>query len=161
GGQKPAVRIQVNPTVLARLGLNLEDVRTAVANANVNQAKGNFDGPRLAYTIGANDPILTSPEYRDVVITSRSNAIVPLSDVADVLDVVENTHQAAWINDKPAVIVNIQRQPGANIIEVVDRVKALLPQLAVSLPPAIKVDILTDRTVTIRASVSDVRFELL
>ncbi|MCL2641555.1 MAG: efflux RND transporter permease subunit, partial [Phycisphaerales bacterium] len=161
GGQKPAVRIQINPTALASLGLNLEDVRLAVAASSTNQAKGNFDGPRLAYTIGANDQILSSEGYKDVVIATHPTGIVRLSDVADVIDDVEDTRQAAWMNGTPAVIINIQRQPGANIIEVVDRVKRLLPQLQVSLPPAIEIHVLTDRTVTIRASVADVRFELL
>src|SRR5882724_7903079 len=134
GGQKPAVRVQVNPAALASLGLNMEDVRTAIAQANVNQAKGNFDGKRQAYTIGANDQILSSDQYRPLVIVFRNGAPVKLSDVADVVDDAENVKEAAWMNDVPAVIVNIQRQPGANIIEVVDRVKQLLPQLKASLP---------------------------
>ena len=162
GGQKPAVRIRVNPTVLASLGLNMEDVRSAIASANVNQAKGSFDGPRLAYTIGANDQILTSAQYKPIVIGTPNNGrLIRLSDVAEVVDDVENSRQAAWTNTDPAVIVNIQRQPGANVIDVVDRVKGLLKQLSATLPAAVKVDILTDRTVTIRASVADVRFELI
>jgi multidrug efflux pump len=160
GGQKPAVRIRVNPTVLASLGLNLEDVRTAIAAANVNQAKGSFDGPRLASTIGANDQLLTSADYKPLVLGFHNNAPIHLSDVAEITDGVENLRQAAWMNETPAVIVNIQRQPGANIIDVVDRVKKLLPQLSLTLPPAIKVQVLTDRTTTIRASVEDVEFEL-
>ncbi len=161
GGQKPAIRIQANPTALSSLGLNLEDVRVAIAQANVNQAKGSFDGSRQAYTIGANDQLFTSDQYRQLIVAYRNGSPVTLSDVADVLDGVENDRQAAWMNDTPAVILNIQRQPGANIIEVVDRVKALLPQLKDSLPAAVSIDILTDRTVTIRASVADVQHELL
>jgi len=161
GGQKPAIRIQANPTALSSLGLNLENVRTTVAQANVNQAKGSFDGIRQAYTIGANDQIFTSEQYRELVVAYRNGAVVKLSDVADVVDDVENIRQAAWMNDKPAVILNIQRQPGANIIEVVDRVKALLPQLRDSLPASVAISILTDRTVTIRASVEDVQVELM
>lgn len=161
GGQKPAIRVQVNPAALSSLGLNLEDVRTAITQANVNQAKGSIDGRRQAYTIGANDQMFTSEQYRKLIISYRNGAPVQLGDVADVIDDVENVRQAAWMNENPAVIVNIQRQPGANTIEVVDRVKKLLPQLQDSLPAAVRVDILTDRTVTIRASVEDVQFELL
>jgi multidrug efflux pump len=161
GGQKPAVRVQVNPTVLSSLGLNLEDVRTAIAQANVNQAKGNFDGRRQAYTIAANDQILSSEDYRPLVIAYRNGAPVKLSDVADVVDGVENERQAAWMNQTPAVIVNVQRQPGANIIDVVDRIKKLLPTLRTALPSSVSVSILTDRTNTIRASVEDVEFELI
>ncbi|MDB5339688.1 MAG: mdtB 2 [Planctomycetaceae bacterium] len=161
GGQKPAIRIQANPTALSNLGLNLEDVRTTVAAANVNQAKGSFDGRRQAYTIGANDQIFTSEQYRKLIVAYHNGAPVQLADVADVVDDVENIRQAAWMNDTPAVILNIQRQPGANIIEVVDRVKSLLPQLKDSLPATVSIAILTDRTLTIRASVEDVQFELL
>jgi len=161
GGQKPAVRVQVNPTALSSYGLTLEDVRTAISQANVNQAKGTFDGPRQSYTIGANDQLLSSEQYRPLVIAYRSGAPVRLSDVARVVDGAENVKQAAWMNTTPAVIMNIQRQPGANIIAVVDRVKALLPQLKASLPAGIDVVVLTDRTTTIRASVADVEFELL
>jgi multidrug efflux pump len=160
GGQRPAVRIRVNPTALSSLGLNMEDVRTAVAAANVNQAKGSFDGARLAYTIGANDQLLTSAQYKPQIIKFINNSPVRISDVADVIDDVENLRQAAWMNLSPAVILNIQRQPGANIIEVVDRVKKLLPQLQASMPPSVRISILTDRTTTIRASVSDVQFTL-
>ena len=117
GGQKPAVRIRANPTALASLGLGLDDLRTTIAAANVNQAKGNFDGPRQAFTIGANDQLLTSDDYRKLVILSKNGVTVRLSDVAEVTDGVENLRQAAWENDKPAVILNIQRQPGANIIQ--------------------------------------------
>jgi multidrug efflux pump len=161
GGQRPAVRIHSNPTALAAYGLTLEDVRTAVSAANVNQAKGGFDGPRQAYIIGANDQLFSSKDYRPLIIAYRNNAPIHLSDVADVIDDAENVNQAAWINTSPAVIVNIQRQPGANVIEVVDRIKKLLPQLQNALPSAIKVTVLTDRTTTIRASVRDVQYELL
>jgi multidrug efflux pump len=161
GGQKPAVRVQANPLALSSYGLSLEDLRTAIAAANVNLAKGNFDGKKQAYTISANDQLLSSADYRPLVIAFRNNAPVLLSDVANVVDDVENVRQAAWMNTTPAIIVNIQRQPGTNIIEVVDRIKALLPQLRTSLPPSIDVSILTDRTTTIRASVKDVQFELL
>ena len=161
GGQKPAVRIQVNPTALSAYGLSLEDVRTALSAANVNQAKGTLDGPRQSYTIGANDQLLSGAQYAPIVLAYRNGSAVRLSDVATISDGIENTKQAAWMNQTPAVIVNIQRQPGANIITVVDRIKRLLPQLQTSLPSAVKVDILTDRTVTIRASVQDVQFELM
>jgi multidrug efflux pump len=161
GGQKPAVRIQVNPALLAGYGLTLDDVRNVVAAANVNQAKGSLDGPYQAYTIGANDQLHQSVQYRALVVAYRNNAPVQLADVADVIDGAENVRQAAWMNDRPAIVVNIQRQPGANIIEVVDRVKRLLPQLAAGLPASVKVDVLTDRTTTIRASVHDVQFELM
>jgi multidrug efflux pump len=161
GGQKPAVRIRVNPTALSSMGLSTEQVRTAVTQANVNQAKGNFDGKQQSYTIAANDQLLTSAQYRSVILAYRNGAPVKLSDVADVVDAPENLSQAAWMNEVPAVILNIQRQPGANIIEVVDRVKALLPQLRTSLPASVSVSILTDRTNTIRASVEDVQWELV
>src|SRR6202045_718055 len=134
GGQKPAVRIEVNPTALASNGLNMEDLRTAITAANVNQAKGNFDGPHQAYQIGANDQLLSSADYKPLIVAYRNGAPVKLTDVANVVDDTENVRQAAWMNNVPAVIVNIQRQPGANIIAVVDRVKALLPQLKESLP---------------------------
>src|SRR6058998_674613 len=136
GGQKPAVRIRVNPTALAAYGLSLEDLRAAIAQANVNQAKGNFDGTHQAYTIGANDQLFSSEQYKPVVIAYRNGAPVRLSDVANVIDGTENDQLAAWMNLTPAVIMNVQRQPGANIIEVVDRIKKLLPQLQASLPSA-------------------------
>jgi multidrug efflux pump len=161
GGQKPAVRIQVNPTVLASYGLNLEDVRSSIVAANVNQAKGNFDGAHQAYQIGANDQLLSSDDYRPLIVAYRNGAPVKLTQVADVIDDIENVRQAAWMNEVPAVIVNIQRQPGANIIQVVDRIKQLLPTLTSTLPKSIQVGILTDRTNTIRASVEDVQFELI
>ncbi len=161
GGQKPAVRIRANPTALSAYGLTLADVRAAVAASNVNQAKGSFDGPSHAYTIGANDQLLTGADYEPLVVAYRNGAPVRLSDVAEVVDSTENVRQAAWMNDVPAVILNVQRQPGANIIAVADRVKDLLPQLQSSLPSAVRVAMLTDRTTTIRASVRDVQFELM
>ena len=161
GGQKPAVRIQMNPMALSSYGLTLEDVRTAIATTNVNQAKGVFDGRLQAYTIAANDQLLASRDYSPLVIAYRNSAPVLLKDVATVVDDAENVKQAAWMNNTPAVIVNIQRQPGANIIEVVDRVKKLLPTLQKTLPSAINIKILTDRTTTIRASVEDVQFTLI
>jgi multidrug efflux pump len=161
GGQKPAVRIQMNPTALSSYGLTMEDVRTAIIATNVNQAKGVFDGKLQSYTIAANDQLLASRDYSPLVIAYRNGAPVQLKDVATVVDDAENVKQAAWMNNTPAVIVNIQRQPGANIIEVVDRVKKLLPTLQKSLPSAIDIKILTDRTTTIRASVEDVQFTLV
>jgi multidrug efflux pump len=161
GGQKPAVRIQANPRSLASYGLNLEDLRTAIVAANVNQAKGNFDGAHQTYQIGANDQLLASSDYAPLIIAYKNGAPVQLTDVAAILDDTENARQAAWMNETPSVILNIQRQPGANIISVVDRIKQLLPQLTSSLPKSIRVSILTDRTTTIRASVSDVQFELM
>ena len=160
GGQKPAVRIQANPTALASYGLNLEDLRTALIAANVNQAKGSFDGSHQSYQIGANDQLLASSDYAPLIVAYRNGAPVKLADVAAVKDDAENIRQAAWMNQVPAVIVNIQRQPGANIISVVDRIKSLLPQLTSTLPSSVQVGILTDRTNTIRASVEDVKFEL-
>jgi multidrug efflux pump len=160
GGQKPAVRVQANPTALAAVGLTMEDLRTQIGLMNVNQAKGSFDGPHQANTIGANDQLFTSADFRPLVVAYRNNAPVLLSEVADVIDSSEDVRQAAWMNNDPAVIVNIQRQPGANIIDVVDRIKAVLPQLEQSMPASINTTILTDRTVTIRASVADVEFEL-
>ena len=161
GGQKPAVRIQANPTTLASYGLGLEDIRAAIAAQNVDQAKGVLDGPRQASTIGANDQLLSSDQYRGLVIAYRNGAPVILSNVATVSDGAENVLEAAWMNKTPAVIVNIQRQPAANIISVADSIKKLLPQLQASLPPSVRVSILTDRTETIRASVKDVQFELM
>ena len=161
GGQKPAVRIQVNPTALSSYGINLEDIRTAIQQASLDSAKGNFDGPRQDYQIQANDQLLTSADFKPIVVAYRNGAPIQLSDVANVIDGTENLKQAAWMNETPAVIVNIQRQPGANIIQVVDRVTKLLPILQTSLPAAVKVTVLTDRTSTIRASVKDVEFELM
>jgi multidrug efflux pump len=161
GGQRPAVRIQANPTELAAYGLSLEDLRTALGQANVDQAKGNFEGPRQQYTIADNDQLMSSADYKPLIIAYRNGAPIRVSDVATVIDGAENVQEAAWANEEPAVILNIQRQPGANIISVVDNVQALLPQLQASLPSSIKVTPLTDRTTTIRASVSDVQFELI
>ena len=161
GGQRPAVRIQANPTALASYGLSLEDLRTALANANVNQAKGTFDGPQQSYTIGANDQLFTGDTYRPIIVAYRNGAPVRVGDVATVSDGVENVLQAAWANQDPAVLMNIQRQPGANIIGVVDRIKQILPQLQSALPASVQVNVLTDRTGTIRASVEDVQFELM
>src|SRR3981189_1272540 len=161
GGQRPAVRVQANPTALASYGLSLEDLRTALANAKIDQAKGTFDGQHQAFTIGANDQLLSSEGYNSIIVAFRNGAPVRLTDVATAIDSAENEKQAAGANKKPAVILKIQRQPGANIIAVVDRVKNLLPQLQAALPAAVQVDILTDRTTTIRASVEDVQFTLV
>jgi len=161
GGQRPAVRVQVNPKALAANGLSLEDVRVAINNANVKKAKGNFDGPSRGYTIDANDQLRSAAEYRRIVIAYRNSAPIFLDDVADVIEDAENIRLAAWMDQQPAVILNIQRQPGANVIDVVDRIKRQLPQLQAALPAAVEVKLLTDRTVTIRASVRDVQHELL
>ncbi|MDP1967114.1 MAG: multidrug efflux RND transporter permease subunit, partial [Reyranella sp.] len=160
GGQKPGVRIRANPSALAAYGLNIDDLRTTISNANVNTPKGNFDGPARAYTINANDQITDPSIFRDVIVAYRNGAPVRLKDVATVEEGQENNRIAAWVNGTQAVIVNVQRQPGANVIEVVDRIKALLPQLRESLPVALDVAIVTDRTLTIRASVRDVQIEL-
>jgi multidrug efflux pump len=161
GGQKPAVRIQANPTALSSYGINLEDLRTAVTQSSVNAAKGNFDGPRQDYQIDANDQLVTSQDYTQVVVAYRNGAPVMLTDVAHILDGVENSTQAAWMNQTPAVILNVQRQPGGNTISVVKSIKALLPQLEANLPKGIDVTTLTDLTTPIQASVSDVEFELM
>ncbi|MFO0943857.1 MAG: efflux RND transporter permease subunit, partial [Pirellulales bacterium] len=161
GGQKPAIRVQANPTALSAVSLTLEDIRLALVAANVNQAKGSFDGPKQSIIIGANDQLDTADQFRELIITYRNGAPVKLRDVANVVDDVENIRQAAWTNTHPAVLLNIQRQPGANIIDVVDRIYAMLPQLRESLPATIQVDVLTDRTITIRASVQSVEHELL
>ncbi len=161
GGQRPAIRIGVNPAALSAYGLSLEDIREAVAAANVDMAKGSFDGPRQSSLIGADDQLLSAPDYRPMVIAYRNNAPVVLSDVAEITDGAENVNQAAWMNTTPAVILNIQRQPGANVIQVVDRIKRLLPTLRSTLPAGVAVRILTDRTTTIRSSVGDVQFELV
>ncbi len=160
GGQRPAVRIRANDQALAAYGLGLEDLRNAIAAANVNQPKGMFDGPARSAIIDNNDQLRTAAEYRDLVVAYRNNAPVRLAEIAEAADDAENVRLAAWANDKAAVIVNIQRQPGANVIDVADRIQRQLPQLQASLPSAISVLPLTDRTVTIRASVSDVQFEL-
>src|SRR6516162_9975336 len=160
GGLRPAVRIQVNYRQLAAYGLNIDDLRTSLATANVNTPKGNFDGPSRAYTINANDQIRKASDYNDLVVAYRNGAPVKLSDVARATEGPENTRLAAWMNTDQAIILNIQRQPGANVIEVVDRIQALLPQLKAALPAGIDLEVLTDRTTTIRASVADVEFEL-
>jgi multidrug efflux pump len=161
GGQKPAVRIQANPTALSSYGINLEDLRTALTSASVNAAKGNFDGPRQDYQIDANDQLVTSVDYGKVVVAYRNGAPVMLTDVARIVNGVENNNQAAWMNETPAVILNVQRQPGANTIAVVKSIKQLMPQLQANLPTGIQVTTLTDLTTAIEASVSDVEFELL
>ncbi|MQR01173.1 MdtB/MuxB family multidrug efflux RND transporter permease subunit [Glaciimonas soli] len=161
GGQRPAVRLQLNPRAVAALGLNLDDIRTAIGNANVNQAKGSFDGPTRASTIDANDQLQSADEYRNLIIAFKSGAPIRISDIATVIDDAENVRLAAWANTSPAVILNIQRQPGANVIGVVDSIKKILPSLQDTLPGAIDVKVLTDRTTTIRASVTDVEHELI
>ncbi|MCD6732849.1 MAG: MdtB/MuxB family multidrug efflux RND transporter permease subunit [Burkholderiaceae bacterium] len=161
GGQRPAMRVRVDPKALASAGLGIEDVRTAINNANANQAKGSFDGPSRAATIDANDQIRAVSGYRDLIVAWRGGAPLRLSDVAEISEGAENERLAAWANEEPAIVLNIQRQPGSNVIEVVDRVKALLPTLRASLPGAVEVTVLTDRTTTIRASVRDVQRELV
>jgi multidrug efflux pump len=161
GGQKPAVRIQANPTALASYGINLEDLRTALIQSSVNAAKGNFDGLRQDFQIDANDQLITSKDYREVIIAYRNGAAVKLTDVARIVDGVENDRQAAWMNETPAVILNVQRQPGANTISVVKNIKQLLPQLEANLPAGIQVTILTDLTTAIHESIADVKFELI
>ena len=160
GGQRPAVRIQANPKALAAHKLTLEDLRTTISNSNVNQAKGSFDGPERASTIDTNDQIKLAAEYEKVIIAYRNGAPVRIADVADIRDDAENVNLAAWQDQTPAVIVNIQRQPGANVIEVVNRIKTIIPQLRSSLPGSVDVILLTDRTTTVRESVNDVQFEL-
>jgi multidrug efflux pump len=160
GGQRPAVRIQANPRALAAYGLNIDDLRTSISNANVNTPKGNFDGPSRSYTINANDQLKSAKEYLGIVVAFKDGAPVRLSDVASVVDGAENTKLTAWMNDQPGLILNVQRQPGANVIGVVDNIKKVLPMLRASLPAGVDLVILTDRTNTIRASVADVEFEL-
>jgi multidrug efflux pump len=160
GGQRPAVRIQVNPQSLGAYGLNIDDIRTTLGNLNVNTPKGNFDGPNQALTINANDQVASADQYRSLIVAYRNGAPVHLSDVATIISGPENTKLGAWTNTTPAIIINVQRQPGANIIQVVDRVQSLLPQIMSTLPTAMNVNIISDRTVTIRASVADVEFEL-
>ena len=161
GGQRPAVRVQVNPIALAAHGLNLEAVRSAIGNANVNIAKGSFDGPSQAYTLNANDQLGSAAQYRDLILGYKSGAAIRLGDVATIIQGAQNTHLQAWKDTQPAVILNIQRQPGANVIQVVDNIKALLPSLETALPAAVQVSVLTDRTLTIRASIKDIQFELM
>ena len=161
GNQKPAVRVRVNPGAIANYGLSLEDIRTALTQNNINAPKGSFDGPRQAYAIGANDQIFSADQYKPIVVAYRNGSPVRLQDIGEVVDNVENVRMAGWVESKPAVIVDIQRQPGANIIETADRVKALLPKLRASIPPSVGIHTLTDRTETIRASVADVQFTLI
>src|SRR5262249_20603613 len=157
----PAVRIQADTRKLATYGLNVDDLRTTLGNANVNTPKGSFDGPAQSFTLNANDQLTSPDQYRDLVIAYKNGAPVRLSDVAEVVDGAQNNKLAAWMNTTPAVIINIQRQPGANVIEVVDRINALLPELRADLPADVSLAVLTDRTVTIRASVKNVEFELV
>ncbi|AZG10886.1 MdtB/MuxB family multidrug efflux RND transporter permease subunit [Pigmentiphaga sp. H8] len=161
GGQRPAVRIRANPRALASVGLNLGNVRTAITGANVNQPKGNFDGPSRATTLDANDQLKTIEQYRDLIIAYANNAPVRLSDVAEIERDAENTRQAAWADGQPAILLNVQRQPGANVIQVVDNIRKLLPDLQAALPSTLDVAVLSDRTESIRSSVKDVQFELL
>ncbi|WP_338873315.1 multidrug efflux RND transporter permease subunit [Myxococcus stipitatus] len=161
GGQRPAVRIQANPTALSAHGLTLDDVRNAVAAANVNQPKGSFNGPRQSYTLNSNDQLLTSAAYAPLILAYRDGAPLRLGDVANVIDGTEDVRQAAWTGLTPAVILNVQRQPGANVIAVVDNVRKILPQLQATLPATVKVSVLSDRTTTIRASVTDVEHDLM
>ncbi|MES2252242.1 MAG: multidrug efflux RND transporter permease subunit [Pseudomonadota bacterium] len=160
GGQRPSVRIQCNPTALASYGLTLEDIRNTISTASTNQPKGNFDGDHLSYAINANDQLLTSDAFRSLVIAYKNDAPIRLGDIARVTDDAEDVKQAAWINNTPAIIINVYRQPGANVIKVVDDIKDLIPKLSASLPSSIEVAILTDRTTTIRASVDDAQFDL-
>ena len=160
GGQRPAVRIVANVRSLAAYGLNIDDLRTTIANANVNSPKGSFDGPARSYTINANDQIQSPEAYESIIVAYKNGNPIRLSDVADVVNGAENPKLAGWVNTTPGIILNVQRQPGANVIQVVDRIKKLLPALSASLPAAVDVSILTDRTNTIRASVHDVEFEL-
>src|SRR6202046_243667 len=160
GGQRPAVRIRADIRKLAAYGLNIDDLRTTLGNANITTPKGNFDGAMRAYTINANDQIRNASDYASLIVAYKNGSPVRLSDVGDVIDGAQNDKLGAWMNETPAIILNIQRQPGANVIAVVEGIKALLPQLQASLPAAIDLNILTDRTVTIRASVEDVEFEL-
>ena len=161
GNQKPAVRVQIDPAATAAQGLSLESIRTAIANANVDAPKGSFDGAHQAYAINDNDQLLTAIDYRNIIVAYRNGAPIRLKDVGRVIDSVENTKLAGWYGDRPAVILDIQRQPGANIIQTVDRIKKILPTLLTSIPPSVRVTILTDRTTTIRASVADVQFTLV
>ncbi len=164
GGHRPAVRIQANPLALAAYGLNLDDLRTTITNLNVNAPKGNFDGPTRNYTINANDQLTDANAYQSAVIAYKDGRPVMLTDVAKIIDGAENTKLGAWVGTPdgitPAILLNVQRQPGANVLQVVDSIKALLPQLRTSLPAGLDVNVVTDRTTTIRASVRDVQFEL-
>ena len=161
GGQRPAVRIQVNPVALASTGMSLGDLRTAVVGANVNQPKGNLDGPERSTTIDANDQLKSPTEYNDLIIAYRNNAPVRLSDIATAVLGAEDVRQAAWAGGQPAILLNVQRQPGANVIDVVDQIRAMMPQLQASMPATLDLSVVSDRTQTIRESVADVQFELL
>jgi multidrug efflux pump len=161
GGQRPSVRVQVNPVALAAAGFSLEDVRTAINQANVNQAKGSLDGPNRASTIDANDQLRSAQEYGQMVLAYRNGNPLRLRDVATIVEAPENSRLAAWANQTPAVVLHIRRQPGANVIETVDRIQALLPRLRAELPDSVDLQVMSDRTVTIRASVRDVQFELM
>ena len=161
GGQRPAVRIQADTGALASYGLGLDTLRTAISGANANSAKGNFDGPTRSYAINANDQLLTVPDYENLIVSYRNGAPIRLTDVAKVIDSAENVKLGAWANLKPAIILQVQRQPGANVIATVDAIKERLPELAASLPPSVRLDVLSDRTTGIRASVLHVEFELL
>jgi multidrug efflux pump len=161
GGQRPAVRAVVNPRALAAYGLNLDDLRTTISVANQNGPKGTFDGPSRAYTINTNDQLRSAAEYSNIVVAYRNGAPVRLKDVADLIDAPENTKLGAWMNSTPALIINVQRQPGANVVDVVDEINAMLPGLKATLPAGVEVTPLTDRTTTIRASIKDVQFEMI
>jgi multidrug efflux pump len=161
GGARPAVRIQANLQKLAALGLNIDDLRTTIANNNSNAPKGTFDGAAQSYTINANDQLQSADAYNAIVVAYKNGAPVHLSDVATVLQGAQNTKLSSWANRTPAILVNVQRQPGANVIALVDSIKELLPQIQAGLPASVDVKVLTDRTDTIRASVSDVEFELI
>ncbi|MDM8350246.1 MdtB/MuxB family multidrug efflux RND transporter permease subunit [Pseudomonas sp. sp1636] len=161
GGQRPAVRIRVNPQALAAYGLNLADVRSLITASNVNQPKGNFDGPTRVSQLDANDQLKSPEEYRELILSYQNGAALRLKEVAEIVDGAENNRLAAWANRNEAVLVNVQRQPGANVIEVVERIQALLPTLSAGLPATVEVSVLTDRTQTIRAAVRDVQHELL
>jgi len=160
GGQRPAVRVVANVRALAAYGLNIDDLRTTIANANVNSPKGTLDGPARSWTLNANDQIQDPEAYKSIIVAYKNGNPVRLSDVADFIAGAQNTYLAGWVNNSPGIILNVQRQPGANVIQVVDRIKQLLPALTGSLPAAVDVTVLTDRTNTIRASVHDVEFEL-
>src|SRR6202042_3270841 len=160
GGQRPAVRVVANVLALAAYGLNIDDLRTTISNANVNSPKGTLDGPARSWSLNANDQIQSPDAYQSIIVAYKNGNPVRLSDVANVVSGPENVYLAGWVNNSPGIILNVQRQPGANVIQVVDRIKKLLPQLSQSLPAAVNVTILTDRTNTIRASVHDVEFEL-
>jgi multidrug efflux pump len=161
GGQRPAIRIQADTQQLASIGLSLDQLRTTIASANANAAKGSFDGPTRSYSINANDQLVSVDDYANLIVAYKDGAPVHLRDVADIVDSAENVKLGAWENTQPAIILNVQRQPGANVIATVDAIKRALPQLTSSLPAAIKVDLLTDRTLGIRASVRDVEWELV